>query len=497
MVHGNLIQLKAKGDEDQYIYGNPNMTYFKSVFKRSSNFAINYSKIPFVGSTTAEFGKEIKFNLPFKSDLLGSLYFKIKFSDLKRKISFKTNNTSLSNTNSNTEIIYESTKTPQFSSYVNGIGYNCIDYIKLYINGILIQTLDSKLIYMINELHNSYTKKKSFYKMSLYSDSGFVIGKDNIENVNSILHVPFFFSKDPSMALPLCSLTHSTIQLVIKFKEFKDCVIGKYNTRGDTLFGVNGYHLVNRGADNFTIVADPTEQDPPHIDNRGYIPPRYEKYNEDVEGSIESFEVFSENIFLDDVEKRMFLKKELTYLIELYHIGNTKIISNPGQNNIYTMDIEGKNPTKYIMWYLQREDVFNDNYLDNHTFDYPIKFKPGIYKPNNSKHILNNATIVLNNADVNDSIDAKFLSDVELYQKFNNSTDNIIYTFSFSLYPNKLEPSGTVNLSRILYKSIKLDLTNKVNYSIGNNTSNIIFKDYSCYYNILVIKDGLGGLMYQ
>mgnify|MGYP001302267698 CR=1 FL=1 len=46
MVHGNLIQLKAKGDEDQYIYGNPNMTYFKSVFKRSSNFAINYSKIP-------------------------------------------------------------------------------------------------------------------------------------------------------------------------------------------------------------------------------------------------------------------------------------------------------------------------------------------------------------------------------------------------------------------------------------------------------------------
>ena len=47
-------------------------------------------------------------------------------------------------------------------------------------------------------------------------------------------------------------------------------------------------------------------------------------------------------------------------------------------------------------------------------------------------NILNNATIVLNNADVNDSIDAKFLSDVELYQKFNNSTDNIIYTFSFS-----------------------------------------------------------------
>ena len=46
MVHGNLIQLKAKGDEDQYLYGNPNMTYFKSVFKDQVILLLIIQKYP-------------------------------------------------------------------------------------------------------------------------------------------------------------------------------------------------------------------------------------------------------------------------------------------------------------------------------------------------------------------------------------------------------------------------------------------------------------------
>ena len=82
MVLGNLIQLNSVSSEDRYLYGNPQMTHFKSVYKRGSNFAVNYSKIPFVGNVNSGFGKELKFNIPFKADLLSALYFKIKFSDI-------------------------------------------------------------------------------------------------------------------------------------------------------------------------------------------------------------------------------------------------------------------------------------------------------------------------------------------------------------------------------------------------------------------------------
>ena len=44
MVLGNLIQINAKGPEDVFLYGNPQITYFKEVYKKSTNFAINYSR---------------------------------------------------------------------------------------------------------------------------------------------------------------------------------------------------------------------------------------------------------------------------------------------------------------------------------------------------------------------------------------------------------------------------------------------------------------------
>ena len=472
MVLGNLIQLSSVGSEDRFLYGNPQMTHFKKVYNRSSNFAINYSKVPFIGSTGIDFGKEVKFNVPFKADLLGAVFFKISFSDLIRTTQFHN--------------ISSVTYNAQFTSYVNGIGYNCFEYIKLYINGNLIQQFDSKLIFLINELNNDYTKKRSFYKMNAFKSEGFSIGNTNKNNINTTLLIPFF-SKDPSFALPLCSLTHSDVQIVIKFKEKDKNLIKRFNFDGDTSLGLDGYEVAQGGNSGISYPSS----------GKGIVPDQYEQYDEDVIAKIDSFEVFTENIFLDDLEKKMFLNRELTYLIELYHIGNTHTIENPISNNIYNIDFEGNNPTKYIMWYLQREDVFNSNYYDNHTYSFPIKYDSSFYHTGTDNHILKDGIISLNNTDLNDTVDAIFLSDVEMYHKFNNSSEGIVYLFSFSLYPRDTEPSGTMNLSRVLYKNLKISLIDENKFTNNNFKPNILFKYYTCYNNILVIKDGLGGLMYQ
>ena len=472
---GNLIQLNSVGSEDKYLYGNPQMTHFKSIYKRASNFAINYSTVP-VGNANAGFGKEIKFNIPFKSDLLSALYFKIKFSDIIRKSTFTYSNGTTS-TNS------------QFTSYVNGIGFNCFEYIKLYINGNLIQTLDSKLIYLINELNNDYTKKKSFYNMTLFDKYGFSIGNDNKESVNTTLLVPFFFSRNYSHSLPLCALTHSEVQLVIKFKEVEKCLIKSYNVNGDNDLGIDGYVTKTTTYSTQSVI---TTEGP-----SGAVPAQNEQYNEEVIANIDSFEVFSENIYLGDNEKKMFLNRELTYLVELYHIGNMQRITNPTKGVTYSMDLESKNSTKYIAWYLQREDVYDANNYENNTYTFPIKYTTNHYHVNRNKHILDNATLSLNNNDLNDTLDAKFLSDVQLYQKFGNSSEGTVYVLSFALKPRKHEPTGTINFSRILYKTLKLTLVDESYYTNNNFKPNILFNYYSSFYNILVVNDGLAGLMYQ
>ena len=44
---GGLIQLVAQGAESMYLTGNPQMSYFKCVYKRHTNFATEYIRKDF------------------------------------------------------------------------------------------------------------------------------------------------------------------------------------------------------------------------------------------------------------------------------------------------------------------------------------------------------------------------------------------------------------------------------------------------------------------
>ena len=139
MVLGNLIQINAQGNEERLLYGNPQTTYFKDVYKRCTNFAINYSKVPFTSAAEGDFfGKKIHITIPKRGDLLAGLYLNLSFDEIKRTNKYQI---------MHDDIVKSSTFDPQFTSYVNGIGYNCIEYINFYINRSLVQTLNGELIY--------------------------------------------------------------------------------------------------------------------------------------------------------------------------------------------------------------------------------------------------------------------------------------------------------------------------------------------------------------
>ena len=47
---GGLIQLVAYGAQDMYLTGNPQITFFKVVYRRHTNFAIESIKQLFLGN---------------------------------------------------------------------------------------------------------------------------------------------------------------------------------------------------------------------------------------------------------------------------------------------------------------------------------------------------------------------------------------------------------------------------------------------------------------
>jgi len=417
------------------------------------------------------FGSRIKIKIPTSADLLAGIYLNLTFSDLVRDIPYLNQPLSISTT------------TPQFTSYVNGLGYNIIDEAKLYINGLLVDSINGEIIAIANELENNYSKKQAFYKMTKYvAPTEFTIAYTNVSKVKTLLLLPFFFTRKSSVYLPLCALRNSEIYIELKLKTFDKCIIRTYNINNLAYPGINGI-------DNLGLPIGP-------------VPSIYGPYNEAVSGNISLAELYVKNIFLDSVEQQLFMNKELLYLIELYNIGATTTITSPESNINFNTALEFNNPTKFLFWVVQRSDVYNANFYDNYTYSFNMKYGTGAYQFFYNDYILNTGVFLINNNELTSIKNAIFLSTVNIYESFNTDSILTIYNFSFSLEPTNPNPTGTLNFSKVLTKSLIITLEDPTLYTTPFNDTPpsvivpIIVRTYSCNYNILNIRDGLAGLQY-
>ena len=159
---------------DKVMYGNPQVTFFKCVYKRPHNFATQYVYKNFSGSV--EWGSLLSTEIPKEGDLLGGVYIRIKLDDLKRKyLYFLAGNSTgaqsldgpgfklgdnldnnaeiqakleelggsigfeklymVSTNNASVSYTYE----PQFTYFVNGLGSIIIEEISLYSGSICLK----------------------------------------------------------------------------------------------------------------------------------------------------------------------------------------------------------------------------------------------------------------------------------------------------------------------------------------------------------------------
>ena len=72
---GGLIQIASYGIQDIYLIGNPQITFFKTVYKKHCNFSMEYLEEFF--SSNTNFGDEFSIVLSKTGDLLHKSYLKI------------------------------------------------------------------------------------------------------------------------------------------------------------------------------------------------------------------------------------------------------------------------------------------------------------------------------------------------------------------------------------------------------------------------------------
>ena len=119
-----------------YLVGNPQVTFFKSVYKRHSNFAMESFNVPFLGNRRLQPAKQtvIKCQIPQYGDLLGKIYLRMDIPPMKTsdEAKFKFN---------------------------KDFGYSIIENIKLKINGVIVDNIDGEMLYILNKLHNNDEKQ--------------------------------------------------------------------------------------------------------------------------------------------------------------------------------------------------------------------------------------------------------------------------------------------------------------------------------------------------
>ena len=72
---GGLMQLVAYGAQDIYLTGNPQITFFKVVYRRHTNFAIESIEQTFNGSV--DFGRKVSCTVSRNGDLIHKVYLQV------------------------------------------------------------------------------------------------------------------------------------------------------------------------------------------------------------------------------------------------------------------------------------------------------------------------------------------------------------------------------------------------------------------------------------
>ena len=80
---GGLMQIVAYGAQDVYLTGNPQITFFKMIYRRYTNFSIESIEQPFNGNV--DFGRTLSATISRNGDLMYKTYLQVTLPEIECK----------------------------------------------------------------------------------------------------------------------------------------------------------------------------------------------------------------------------------------------------------------------------------------------------------------------------------------------------------------------------------------------------------------------------
>jgi len=506
---GGLMQLVSYGAQDIYISGNPQITFWKILYKRHTNFAVESIEVTFNGQ--ADFNKRVTAIINRNADLMYKTYVQVT---LPQK--------GLTGT--------------QGFRWVNYIGHRLVKQVEVEIGGQRIDrqygdwmqiwtqlATDAGNVAALDEIvgnsHDLVLMKRGTgiaLDATCSSDETTSSCVPRAGTPAKTLYIPlqFWFCRNPGVAIPLIALQYHEVRVNVDFDTWQNC----------------------QYAESSVGVPESLAQ-----------------------LSLAAASLYVDYVYLDTEERRRFAQQSHEYLIEqVQYTGAESITSSSNK-----IQLNFNHPVKELQWVVQR-DSFVDcstsawlavaggpqpfNYSDDFSSDGMImsllsqangatasnaaatntkglgaaptysgegndnstdttgskEFESGVNYLL-AKVILSSGVrcegknpvevgkLQLNGQDRFTEREGSYFDRVQPYQHHSRTPSTGINCYSFALRPEEHQPSGTCNFSRI--DKATLQLTVSLNTVISARTAQV--RVYALNYNVLRVMSGMGGLAYS
>ena len=189
---GGLLQLVAYGAQDAYLSGNPQITFWKGLFKRHTNFAMEPFRVNLTGQ--ASWGTKHSAILGRHADLIASTYIEVELEDGDYAITL---------------------------SAVDGSHF--LDYVEIDIGGQVIDRQYGEFMALWSNLTFPTNKKTLWNQLQTIAANSTTCNNGGRPARGGVAFIPlqFFFCRNPGMALPLIALQYHEVKINILFNDPK------------------------------------------------------------------------------------------------------------------------------------------------------------------------------------------------------------------------------------------------------------------------------------
>jgi hypothetical protein len=498
---GAIIQLVAYGVQDLYLTGDPEITFFKIVYRRYTNFAIESVKQTF--SSQPNFGQKVTCTLGRVGDLVAQMFLYVRLPPVPKFIN---------------EFTGEEDLVKKFA-WVRYIGYALIKEMTFEIGGKLIDRQYGEWLYIWEQL----TTRQNNASTKLVGNVPYLYDFTNGKGpADLFIPLKYYFNQNNGIALPLIALASIDVKMTFTFRRAEECYRigptysikmdgdmvpfrpGDYiaqTVRGETIHGyVIHFDYLTRQLYYIKIVSPCAK-----IKSFDSICPIYNPITLEestaMPGCCEVFEptplelplclvqswLYVNYIFLDNDERLKFARASHEYLMQQIQYNQLIGIQSA---NIQQSLMNMSHPCKAHYWVAHLDSLVGPRTI-NDLFNFtssPVRYPDGQLF---GRDLVQKAKLLLNGQDRFHTRSWHYFNLEEPYSYHYRGPVPGINVYSFCLNPEDYQPSGSINMSRFDYIIMKMKLDRVIN---PQNSCTV--RAYTLNYNILRIFFNLGGLAF-